>query len=90
MSRDQSIRYGDLAIAVLENDAFKAAIETIQNEIIQEWRKTTKVEERECLFLSEKMLGRVLVELNRLASEGKMEAANLKRANSSPLQIFGR
>lgn len=79
MSKDKKINDAQFASSVLHDVVFIDAVEAVKNGIIAEWRNSKTAQERETLFISEKMLARVLTELERFVAEGQIESANLKR-----------
>ena len=84
MELSQRIYNGDRAKEVLENEAFNAAFDDIEKEILNQWKQSPArdLEGREKLWLMLSLLGKVKLTLQSTLDTGKLATAELKHQRS--------
>lgn len=92
MTHEEEVRLGNQAAEVLNNEAYIAAFETIQREIIETWTKAPArdSEGRERLWLMQTMLTKVQDTLKATMDGGKMALLNLQyeQKKNEPTQSY--
>lgn len=76
------IAIGYTAAAVIESEAYKQAFATLEQELVEAWKKTNVSgkegqADREKLFLMSRLLSKVQINLESLMQNGQMARQNL-------------
>jgi hypothetical protein len=74
MSIETEVQMGEQARAVLENEAFKGAFDSLTNELVEQWKKTPArgEDDREKLYLMLRVAEKVRAHLESLMVSGRM------------------
>lgn len=83
MTLEQRVNDGTRAREVLENEAFKQAFESIEQELTEAWKTSPQrdVDGREKLFQALTMLGKIKLALTTTLESGKLAHLELMHHN---------
>ncbi len=86
-SHERDAERGKLAEEVLANPIYAEAYETIENEVIRQWREARNPQDREQLHQFLLMLGRVQDAMKAVVRSGEVARAEIGRKLSRAEQI---
>lgn len=87
MSLTIDIERGRRAEEVLENPIYRESVESIENEVIRQWREARNPQDREQLHQFLLMLGKVQTALEATMRSGKVAADLISRERTRAEQI---
>jgi hypothetical protein len=81
VSKEQEIDRGRRAAELLDNDIFKAAVESLESEYVRAWKETASADEqgRERIFLALQVSRDFVQHLNTMIASGKITAQQMQR-----------
>lgn len=81
MTREESIRLGDMAAHLLDNEAAQEVLKAMEREYIRAWRISdpSNTEERERLFAAVQAIDGFREHLRMFADNGKFERVQLEK-----------
>jgi predicted ArsR family transcriptional regulator len=88
MTKDESIRLGDMAAHLLDDEAAQAVLKSMELEYIRAWRASdpADTDERERLFAAVQAVDGFREHLRIFADNGKFERAQLEKLRSQNLR----
>jgi len=81
MMREESVRLGDMAAHLLDNEVVQEVLSTMEREYMRAWRETelNETDERERLFASVRAIEGFREHLRIFADNGKFDRAQLEK-----------
>jgi len=81
MDKDKEIQRGELAKRILEDPIFVEAVQKVSSELRQEWLSSPirDTEGREKIYMMEKMLNVLLVQIKSVMETGKLASKQINK-----------
>jgi len=81
MDKDKEIQRGELAKRILEDPIFVEAVQKVSSELRQEWLSSPirDTEGREKIYMMEKMLNVLLVQIKSVMETGKLASKQVNK-----------
>jgi calcineurin-like phosphoesterase family protein len=88
MTKDESVRLGDMAAHLLDNEVAQEVLKTMEREYVRAWRNTdpNETEERERLFAAVQAIDGFREHLRIFADNGKFDRAQIEKFRSQNLR----